>query len=102
MVPKPDGTRRLCVDYRSLNLCTPDPSWPLHDIHESFNRIGVQKPKTFGLMDFTQGFHQAPLTLATSVYTAFIVFCGVYQFARLPFGLKKAPSFFNKPSLLLC
>jgi transposase InsO family protein len=96
MVPKPDGSRRLCVDYRSLNLCTPDPSWPLHDIHESFNRIGVQKPKIFGLMDFTQGFHQAPLTLATRVYTAFIVFCGVYQFTRLPFGLKKAPSYFQQ------
>jgi hypothetical protein len=56
----------------------------------------VQKSKIFGLMDFTQGFHQAPLTLATRVYTAFIVFCGVYQFTRLPFGLKKAPSYFQQ------
>jgi hypothetical protein len=67
MVPKPDGSRRLCVDYRPLNFCTPNPSWPLHDISESFNRIGAQEPKIFGLMDFTQGFHQAPLTLSTRV-----------------------------------
>ena len=96
MVPKPDGSRRLCVDYRPLNFCTPNPSWPLHDISQSFNRIGVQKPKIFGLMDFTQGFHQAPLTLSTRVYTAFIVFCGIYQFTRLPFGLKGAPSYFQQ------
>ena len=96
MVPKPDGSRRLCVDYRPLNKCTPNPSWPLHEIKESFNRIGAQKPKIFGLMDFTQGFHQAPLTLTTRVYTAFIVFCGIYQFTRLPFGLKGAPSYFQQ------
>ena len=58
---------------RPLNKCTPNPSWPLHAIRESFNRIGAQKPTIFALMDFTQGFHQAPLTLATRVYTAFIV-----------------------------
>jgi hypothetical protein len=56
MVPKPDGSKRLCVDYRPLNKCTPNPSWPLHEIKESFNRIGAQKPKIFGLMDFTQVF----------------------------------------------
>jgi hypothetical protein len=71
-------------------------SWPLHEIKESFNRIGAQKPKIFGLMDFTQGFRQAPLTLTTRVYTAFIVFCGIYQFTRLPFGLKGAPSYFQQ------
>jgi hypothetical protein len=42
MVPKPDGSRRLCVDYSPLNFCTPNPSWPLRDISESFNRIGAQ------------------------------------------------------------
>jgi Reverse transcriptase (RNA-dependent DNA polymerase) len=79
-----------------LNKCTPNPSWPLHDIKESFNRIGAQKPKIFGFMDFTQGFHQAPLTLATRVYIAFIVFCGIYQFKRLPLGLKGGPSYFQQ------
>jgi hypothetical protein len=47
-------------------------------------------------MDFTQGFHLAPLTLATRLYTAFIVFCGIYQFTRLPFGLKGASSYFQQ------
>ena len=46
-------------------------------------------------MDLTQGYHQAPLTLATRAYTAFIAFSGVYQFTRLPFGPKRVPSYFQ-------
>ena len=34
MVPKPDGTFRMCVDYRALNDCTADASWPLSNIAE--------------------------------------------------------------------
>ena len=34
MVPKPDGTFRNCVDYRALNDCTADASWPIPNIAE--------------------------------------------------------------------
>ena len=88
MVPKPDGTFRMCVDYRALNDCTADASWPIPNIAEMLRRIGSQKPKIFGIMDLTQGYHQARLTFATRAYTAFITFSGVYQFTRLPFGPK--------------
>ena len=96
MVPKPDGTFRMCVDYRALNDCTPDASWPIPNIAEMLRRIGTQKPKIFGTMDLTQGYHQAPLTYATRAYTSFITFSGVYQFTRLPFGPKRAPSYFQE------
>ena len=42
MVPKPDGTFRMCVDYRALNDCTADASWPIPNIAEMFRRIGSQ------------------------------------------------------------
>ena len=96
MVPKPDDTFRMCVDYRALNDCTADASWPIPNIAEMLRRIGSQKPKIFGIMDLTQRYHQAPLTFATRAYTAFITFSGVYQFTRLPFGPKWAPSYFQK------
>ena len=83
MVPKPDGTFRMCVDCRALNDCTADASWPIPNIAEIFRRIGSQKPKIFGIMDLTQGYHQAPLTFATRAYTSFITLSGVYQFTRL-------------------
>ena len=59
-------------------------------------RIGSQKPKIFGIMDLTQGYHQAPLTFARRAYTAFITFSGVYQFTRLLFGPKRVPSYFQE------
>ena len=39
MVPKPDGTFHMCIDYRALNDCTADASWPIPDIAEMFRRI---------------------------------------------------------------
>ena len=47
-------------------------------------------------MDLTQGYHQAPLSNTTKAYTAFITFSGVYEFTRLPFGPKRAPSYFQE------
>ena len=96
MVPKPDSPFRMRVDYRALKDCTADASWPILNIAEMLRRIGNQKPKIFGIMDLTQGYHQALLTLATRAYTAFITFSGVYQFTRLPFGPKRAPSYFQE------
>ena len=47
-------------------------------------------------MDLTQGYHQAPLEHNTKAFTAFITFSGVYEFTRLPFGPKRAPSYFQQ------
>ena len=58
--------------------------------------MGTKKPTIFGVTDLIQGYHQAPLTFATRAFTASITFCGVYQFTRLPFGLKQAPSYFQE------
>ena len=65
-------------------------------IRQLFVRMGTKKPTIFGVMDLTQGYRQAPLTFASRASTAFITFCGVYQFTRLPFGLKQAPSYFQE------
>ena len=53
MVPKSDGTFLMCVDYRALNDCTADASWPIPNIAEMFRNMGSQKPKVFGIMDLT-------------------------------------------------
>ena len=96
MVMKPDLSRRMCIDFRNLNECTDDASFPVPPEKAIFQRIGVFHPKFYGTMDYTQGYHQTPLALATRVYTSFISYCGVYQFTRLPFGLKRAPSYFQE------
>jgi hypothetical protein len=97
LIPKPGVDQwRLCVDYRALNDCTADASWPIPNIDQMLRRIGNKHPRFFGSMDLTQGYHQAPVSLMTRVFTAFILFCGLYQFTRLPFGPKRAPSYFQE------
>jgi hypothetical protein len=96
IVKKADGNFRFCIDFRNLNDCTEGGSWPLPNIKGTFARIGEKKPDIFGVMDLTSGYHQAPLHPAAKIFTAFICFAGVYQFTRLPFGPKRAPSYFQQ------
>ena len=87
---------RFCIDYRFLNGLTSSLSWPLPNIKHMFERLGAQKAKYFAVMDFTQGFHQIAMDKASAVLTAFITFCGIYQFTRVPFGPKNAPSYYQQ------
>ena len=95
LVTKADRSKRCVIDYRNLNKCTGHTSWPVPNITGMLQRIGSQKPTIFGTVDFAQADHQAALTLATIKYTLFILYSGIYQFTRLPFGLKQAPSYFQ-------
>ena len=47
-------------------------------------------------MNFTQGFHQLALAELAIPLTAFITFCGVFEFPRVPFGPKNSPSYFQQ------
>jgi hypothetical protein len=57
MVAKPDGSRRMCIDFRNLNECAEDASFPVPQVQQMFSRIGTRKPKLFGTMDLTQGYY---------------------------------------------
>ena len=98
LTPKPNNKWRFCVDYRSFNDCCSSEGWPIPNIKLMIQRIGAQKPKPtiFGKIDLTSGYHQAPISLASSVLTAFITVIGVFQWLRVPMGLKGAPSYFQQ------
>ena len=96
LAPKPDGTFRFCIDYRGLIEATESASWPIPNIRLMLGRLGAAKADTFGVIDLTAGYHQAPITMHTQIYTAFITFMGIYHFTRLPFGPKRAPSYFQE------
>jgi hypothetical protein len=96
VVPKPDGKHRLCVDYQNLNLVSESSSHPIPNIKQMLNRLGDHRSEIFGVMDLTQGYHQNSVSKSSMLFTAFIVFCGIYHFCRLPFGPKKAPAHFQE------
>jgi hypothetical protein len=79
-----------------MNDATEPASWPIPNIKQMLARLGAHCSDTYGVMDFTSGYHQAPLTLSARIFTAFITFAGIYQFTRLPFGPKRAPSYFQE------
>ena len=87
--PKGSGKKRFCIDYVLLNQCTTVADhWPLPNIQQMLHRIADQTPKYFATFDLTAGYHQTPVSLSSIVFTAFICFCGLYEYLRVPFGLK--------------
>jgi hypothetical protein len=61
-------TLGFCIDYRSLNDCTQSASWPIPNIKEMFADSERTHSDTFGVMDLTAGYHQAPVSLGTRYF----------------------------------
>jgi hypothetical protein len=74
--PTPEGQPqkwRFILDFVRLNSTTGGlEGWPIPNIQQIINRIGTLKPKVFGIIDFTAGYHQTPLHPDSQKYTAFI------------------------------
>eukprot|EP01040_Poterioochromonas_malhamensis_P016372 gene16372-18568_t len=87
LVPKPDNTWRLCIDYRRLNDATMKCSWPLPKISDILSRIGESKSTLFCKMDATKGYYQAPLHESARPFTAFTTTQGIYEWTRVPMGV---------------
>lgn len=93
MVEKKDQSYRFAVDYRALNAVTKASNYPiptidsiLHSMHDS---------KFCSTLDLKSGFWQAAIHSDDEPKTAFVCEEGVYQFKRLPFGLRNASQNFQ-------
>ena len=96
LAKKPDGTWRFCINYRELNTHTESMGWPIPNIPQMLQRIGLRKPKFFAVMDLTMGLFQAPLAEESRKYTTFTTWMGTYEWLRVAMGLKGAPSWFQQ------
>jgi hypothetical protein len=97
LVVKKNTTKlRFCIDYRELNEISKSDSWPIPNIGQLLNRIGDKHAKFFAVMDLTSGYHQAPLSEASKKFTAFVTPFGLFEWNRVPMGLKAAGSYFQR------
>lgn len=94
VVPKPDGSIRLCVDYRKVNTLTKSDSFPIPRIEDCIDRIGTAK--FVSKFDLLKGYWQVPLSERAKEISAFCTTDGLYQFKVLPFGVKNAPASFQR------
>ena len=93
MVPKKDGTKRLCVDFRKLNAVAKCSAYPIPKIQDIFNLL--QGSRYFTSIDLTKGFLQIALDKDSQPKTAFTTCFGQFQFVRMPFGLNSSPAAFQ-------
>lgn len=93
MVKKKSGEYRFAVDYRKLNSITKVMNYPLPQFEDVTDILG--KATIFSVMDLMSGFWQIPVHENSKEKTAFICHSGLYQFERVPFGLRNSPTVFQ-------
>lgn len=94
VVRKKDGSPRICIDYRKLNRVLVKDHYPLPLIEDILDKL--QESKMFSKIDLKNGFFHVPVEEKSRHYTAFVTHNGQYQFLKMPFGLSKCPSVFQR------
>ena len=93
LLPKSNGTYRMCTDYRKVNSVTKTDSFPIPRIDDCIDKVGNSKYVT--KFDLLKGFWQVPLTDRAKEVSAFATPNGLYQNKVMPFGMKNSPATFQ-------
>ena len=94
LVRKHDGSYRMCIDYRKLNLCTEKDAIPLPRTDDVLEALGGGQ--WFSCLDLASGYWQMQVKEEERPKTAFSTHRGQFQWRVMPFGLTNGPASFTR------
>ncbi|MBW0493592.1 hypothetical protein O181_033307 [Austropuccinia psidii MF-1] len=80
--------------FTELNTYTIPDRYPIPRIHETLTQLS--KERFITSMDVLKAFHQNAFTTHAREFLSIISHCGIYEYLRMPFGIKNAPSHYQR------
>ncbi len=94
LINKPDGSKRMCLDYRHVNKHLATDIYPLPKLEELVDQAAGHN--FYATLDMREAYFQIILDENSRDLTAVRDRVTLYRFRRLPFGFSCSPAIFTR------